>query len=126
MPQLHWALVCRKMEINAETNNPTLHEIYDSVSAPSYPVKHSPMKLICKWEGEHGDEFKQTVQTVHADSGGLWHESDVVHVRISKRFNITTLDYDGFIVPKAGDYIFHIMADGLSIHSITMHFVLDQ
>jgi hypothetical protein len=107
MAKLVWALLCRRVIIDAQTNLLSYVDALDGFNVPQFPSA-SPLIIACTvWHRESQEERRLVMKVVvHSPNGAVLFESDESSLELEpvhKRGRIN-LGIAGFELPEPGQY----------------------
>ena len=112
-PVLLSAIICDRIIFDKISGGPSLINIIQNINAPKYPVRYWQLVFFCELTNGHG-RTKTKIRLVEAQEEDkiIFEQEGVVEFKDVKQVVTLTVNLQGIIFPRPGEYRFQLLADG--------------
>jgi len=104
MPELIWALTCRTILTDAESNSVSYVEAIHGLAARKLPSRLPRVMLGTVWRASRSDDSLRMRLRVESPSGEDVVAEELPEVKFDRMYQRLNVDIAGIQVPEAGDY----------------------
>ena len=109
-PILLSAIVSNRVIFDKVSTMPSIIDILQAIAASEYPARHPQMVFFCELTNGHGTT-KTTIKLVDNDDKIIFQQSGEVVFKDVKQILSLTINLQGVVFPKPGEYRFQIFTN---------------
>ena len=113
-PILLSAITCHRVILDKVSDMPSVIDIVQTISAPSYPARCPQIVFFCELTNGHGaTEARIRLIEAQEEEKALFEREATVEFGDVRQIVTLAIDLHGVVFPRAGEYRFQLFTGGL-------------